>query len=54
MKVLCEIMLFFRKKCIFPVFLMVNLRIPAEGLHFFGGISENGEPDSGFALLGVF
>jgi len=32
---------------------MVNLRIPPDGLHF-GGISENGEPDSGFAFLGVF
>jgi len=34
---------------------MVNVRIPAEGIYsFFGGSSENGEPDSGFAVLGFF
>ena len=33
---------------------MVNLRICAEGSLFSGPNFENGEPDSGFALLGVF
>ena len=54
MKVLCEIMLFFRKKCIFPVFFNGEPQNSCRGSSFFCGISENGEPDSGFALLGVF
>ena len=34
MKVLCQIMLFIRKNALSLCFLMVNLRIGAEGLHF--------------------
>ena len=49
MNVLCQIMLFFSKKCIFP-----EPQNWCRGSSFSGGISENGELDSGFALLGVF
>ena len=48
MKVLCQIM------CIFPVLFDGEPQNWCKGSSFSGGISENGEPDSGFALLGVF
>ena len=54
MKVLCEIMLFIPKKCIFPVVFGGEPQNSCRGSSFSGRISENGEPDSGFALLGVF
>ena len=54
MKVLCEIMLFIRKKCIFPVFFRGEPQNLCRGSSFSGRHFENGEPDSGFALLGVF
>ena len=54
MKVLCEIMLFIRKKCIFPVFFDGEPQNLCRGSSFSGRNFENGEPDSGFALLGVF
>ena len=38
----------------FLCFLMVSLRIPAGGRHFLVEFLKKGEPDSGFALLGVF
>ena len=54
MKVLCKIMRFFGQKSIFPVFFDGEFQNSCRGFSFFGGIFENGEPDSGFALLGVF
>ena len=54
MKVLCEILLFIRKKCIFPVFFDGEPQNLCRGSSFSGRNFENGEPDSGFALLGVF
>ena len=44
----------YSKKCIFPVFFDGEPQNWCRGSSFSGGISENGEPDSGFALLGVF
>ena len=41
------------KKCIVPVFFDGEPQNWCRGSSFSGGISENGEPDSGFALLGV-
>ena len=54
MKVLCEIMLFIRKNCISPVFFDGEPQNSCRGSSFSGRISDNGEPDSGFALLGAF
>ena len=44
----------YSKKCIFPVFFGGEPQNWCRGSSFSVGISENGEPDSGFALLGVF
>ena len=54
MKVLCESMLFIRKKCMFPVFFDGEPQNLCRWSSFSGRNFENGEPDSGFALLGVF
>ena len=54
MKAVCEIILFVQKTCIFPVFFDGEPQNSCRGSSFSGRISENGEPDSGFALLGVF
>ena len=44
----------FEKKCIFPVFFDGEPQNLCRGSSFSGRNFENGEPDSGFALLGVF
>ena len=38
----------------FPWFFNGEPQNSCRGSSFFGGISENGEPDSGFAFLGAF
>ena len=43
----------YSKKCIVPVFFDGEPQNWCRGSSFSGGMSENGEPDSGFALLGV-
>ena len=52
MKVLCKIVCF-SENCVFPVFFDGELQNSCRVSLFFGGISENGESDSDFALLGV-
>ena len=54
MKVLCEIMLFIRKNAFSLLFFDGEPQNSCRGSSFSGRISEIGEPDSGFALLGVF
>ena len=44
----------YSKKCMFPVFFNGEPQNSCRGSSFSSRISENGEPDSGFALLGVF
>ena len=49
-----ELCVFSKIQCIFPVFFDGEPQNSSRWSSFFGGISENGELDSGFAFLGVF